>query len=558
MGWMGLDIGGANIKVCLSETDAFSVEFPLWQQPQRLGAELEVIFRRVPEDFGVAVTMTGELADCFSTRSEGVEFIVSEVVSQAAARQTLFYTADGQWVDSETALDNWIGVAASNWHAIASYCSRFLDQGNGFLFDIGSTTADIIPIRNGHPAAAGKTDYSRLVSGELCYAGVHRTPLCSVLSGLQIEGNSIGIAREVFATMLDAFIVLGEIGEAEQDCRTADGRPASFECATQRLSRMVCNDAALLSHESLVGLASQASDALTTVISSSLTRVAAANSDLPLEFICCGQGAWFAKKVVESVFESADVNIVELAELRGSGVSCAAAAYSVSRLASESVHELSSISSGLNRTIANAPVRVIKIGGSVLKWEGAQEQISNWLAKQSEMVNVWIVGGGEIANFVRKWNLQSPLETTDAHWICIDVMSITVRLLKAWFPHWQFSDQFESLAAAEAPANILFDTSNWLRTTSGLPESWQVTSDSCAGFLAQEIDSEELVLLKSCDIPEAGDLDVLSKAGIIDESFSHFANGVPLVRIVNVCDPLFAESAFDSDQQRSNRQISSG
>jgi aspartokinase-like uncharacterized kinase len=422
------------------------------------------------------------------------------------------------------------------------------------LIDIGSTTTDIIPIRDGQPATAGKTDYSRLASGELCYAGIHRTPVCSVLADLQMDGSCVDIAREFFATMQDVFIVLGEFNEAEEDCQTADGRPASFEFAAQRLSRMVCTDAELLSRESLLVIARQSAHALQEAISKALTRVVAANSDLPREFVVCGQGEWFAKKVVHSVFGNSGVNLRELSELKSLEVSLSAAAYSVSSLASEIVQELVTVSPVNDQTITRNPVRVIKIGGSLLTWERARGQIEKWLAKQPKMTNVWIAGGGEMADFVRQWHLQTPLDKEDAHWICIDVMSITTRLLKSWFPSWQISDQYETLLAADSAANILFDPSSWLRMKPGLHESWQATSDACAGFLAQQMAADELVLLKSCDTTRSNDLATLSKEGVVDELFSQFARGVPKVRLVNIRDQMLTETVFAGDQQFSKGQ----
>ena len=40
-------------------------------------------------------------------------------------------------------------VAAANWHALATFASRFLStEGNGFLIDIGSTTTDVTSFRD--------------------------------------------------------------------------------------------------------------------------------------------------------------------------------------------------------------------------------------------------------------------------------------------------------------------------------------------------------------------------------------------------------------------------
>lgn len=50
---------------------------------------------------------------------------------------------------------------------------------HALLVDIGSTTTDIIPIVDGKVMARGSNDADRLVSGELIYQGVVRTP-CGV------------------------------------------------------------------------------------------------------------------------------------------------------------------------------------------------------------------------------------------------------------------------------------------------------------------------------------------------------------------------------------------
>ncbi len=286
MRWVGLDIGGANIKVCLAESNLFSLEFPLWQQQHALASQLGEILQDVPLDTGIAVTMTGELADCFASRADGVEFIVESVVSQSGGRKTVFYTTDGHWLGPTEAKRNWLKVAAGNWHAIASYAARFLPEASGFLIDIGSTTTDIIPIRAGRPCGKGVTDLSRLASGELCYAGVERTPICSLLEHLELNGQRIGVARELFATIKDAFILLGNVDEDPENRQTADGRPAEFKFAAQRFAKMVCTDADLLASESLAAAAEQAVSSLENTIAQSLQTSCQGKPGLAIRFCC--------------------------------------------------------------------------------------------------------------------------------------------------------------------------------------------------------------------------------------------------------------------------------
>src|SRR4026209_2368437 len=97
MSWLGLDIGGANLKAADGRTWARSVPFPLWKDPAGLPAALSALFHSAPNSSGIAVTMTGELCDCFVTKVEGVRHILSAVVSAAEGRDVLVYLVDSRF-----------------------------------------------------------------------------------------------------------------------------------------------------------------------------------------------------------------------------------------------------------------------------------------------------------------------------------------------------------------------------------------------------------------------------------------------------------------------------
>ncbi len=77
MSILGWDIGGANIKVATSVGVARCYEFPLWKQPGELSAKLTQIAMQLPKCDAWAITMTGELADCYFDKAEGVRHIVA-------------------------------------------------------------------------------------------------------------------------------------------------------------------------------------------------------------------------------------------------------------------------------------------------------------------------------------------------------------------------------------------------------------------------------------------------------------------------------------------------
>src|SRR5437660_44533 len=75
MSWLGLDIGGANIKVADGNGFAVSSAFPLWQRPQQLAEVLRRLIAGAPKADHLAATMSGELADCYVTKADGVQAI---------------------------------------------------------------------------------------------------------------------------------------------------------------------------------------------------------------------------------------------------------------------------------------------------------------------------------------------------------------------------------------------------------------------------------------------------------------------------------------------------
>src|SRR5688572_22342586 len=155
MSWLGLDIGGANLKAADGRGWARSVPFPLWRESDRLSAALAELIDSGPAADRLAVTMTGELCDCFRTKAEGVRHIVAAVEEAARSRDTRIYLVDGRFVSADEARGLPHLAAASNWHVLARFAGRFAESGAGMLIDIGSTTADIVPMSDGQPSPRG-------------------------------------------------------------------------------------------------------------------------------------------------------------------------------------------------------------------------------------------------------------------------------------------------------------------------------------------------------------------------------------------------------------------
>jgi hypothetical protein len=323
MSTVGLDIGGANLKAALSGGAARSVPFALWKSPHELTGRLAHLLAELPHE-RVAVTMTGELCDCFATKREGVQAILDSVTAAASGAEVKVWSTAGGFVSVAQARAEPWSVASANWHALATFAGRFVPEGAALLIDIGSTTTDIIPLWNGRPTPRGFTDPQRLESGELVYTGVRRTPLCAILG--------MDAAAEWFATTLDAYLLLGMIDEKPDNRDTADGRPATKACAHARLARMRCSDSERFTFEMAVELAGRVQSLQVNHLTARLRRVAATSPETPAKVILAGEGEFLAQAVTHTSGLPIPL-VLSLHDQIGELGSSAACAYAVAQLA---------------------------------------------------------------------------------------------------------------------------------------------------------------------------------------------------------------------------------
>src|SRR5207237_1202685 len=197
---------------------------------------------------------------------------------------------DGTFANLEDAQAHPLAAAATNWLALATLAGRVAPAGPALLIDIGSTTADIVPLQDGRPVPRGRTDPDRLRCHELVYSGVRRTPVCALLGP-----NG---AAEIFATMLDVNLILGQIAEEPANRDTADGRPATIPYAYARLARMLCADSETCPRQTVDKLARDISERQRSTLVDALERVAATLPSPPVSIVLAGPGAFLAAQTI--------------------------------------------------------------------------------------------------------------------------------------------------------------------------------------------------------------------------------------------------------------------
>jgi len=261
---LGIDVGGANTKVASSGGEFVeSVYLPLWRKKEELRRTLLELRAEVEERFGevemVGVVMTGELCDCFRTKREGVRYI--ESVVRSAFPEALFFDKSGNFREIDGGDEP--SFASTNWLASATLVRRTF--GETLFVDVGSTTTDILPVKEG---MSWKSDLERLRTGELIYSGVLRTSVATILREVRLQRRRYKISAELFAVAADVYLLLGDLRRADYTCECPDGYAytdnadaKSETAALRRLARLLCCDLEELSKGEILEVARQAREA---------------------------------------------------------------------------------------------------------------------------------------------------------------------------------------------------------------------------------------------------------------------------------------------------------
>jgi (4-(4-[2-(gamma-L-glutamylamino)ethyl]phenoxymethyl)furan-2-yl)methanamine synthase len=242
---IGWDVGGAHLKAARAENgrivDAVQVASPLRLGLERLAQSFGEAKARIGAADLHAVTMTGELADTFSSRSDGVEQLAALAVRELAPARVSLYAGRGGFIAPQAARQHADDVASANWFASASLAARVART--ALFVDMGSTTTDLVPVVDGAIAARGYTDAERLAAGELVYTGLVRSFVMAVADRAPFGGYWSALINENFANMADVHRVLGHLPDDADQMTTADGRAKTVEASRARLARMVGCDA---------------------------------------------------------------------------------------------------------------------------------------------------------------------------------------------------------------------------------------------------------------------------------------------------------------------------
>lgn len=165
---------------------------------------------------------------------------------------------------------------------------------------------------------------------------------------------------------------------------------------------------------------------------------------------------------------------------------------------------------------------IVKLGGSLIS-HPRLPALLDALARCGAPL-LLVTGGGPLADGVRA--LQPRLSLSDAacHRMAILAMEQTAIAFADRAPGLVLADSPEAVARAQAQGRAaLWLPARMALAARDLPESWDLTSDSLAAWLAGELDAARLILVKSATAPPGSGPADWAGTGLVDPLFPAFA-----------------------------------
>ena len=168
-------------------------------------------------------------------------------------------------------------------------------------------------------------------------------------------------------------------------------------------------------------------------------------------------------------------------------------------------------------------LRVVKLGGSL----ASSAQLPRWLeviATAGAGKVVLVPGGGPWSDEVRATQQREGMDDRLAHRKALRAMehygSLFTAMQANLVPAASFAQMRATLSKSQVPVWLPHDL---VVADACIPESWEVTSDSLAAWLANHLNASALLLVKSVNIAEPDlSMEKLGRRGWVDQAFATF------------------------------------
>jgi 5-(aminomethyl)-3-furanmethanol phosphate kinase len=172
-------------------------------------------------------------------------------------------------------------------------------------------------------------------------------------------------------------------------------------------------------------------------------------------------------------------------------------------------------------TSSAAPLAIVKLGGS----HATGSHLKDWLgAIEAEAGAIAIVpGGGPFADAVRTAQTSMGYDDRAAHTMALMAMAQFGRALQSLNPALRLASSRSAILHALKERKVPVWSPEQMTCEAALPETWDLTSDSLAAWLAGALGAGRLVLIKHGHFDtETVDAHDLAARGVVDPLFPRY------------------------------------
>jgi len=177
----------------------------------------------------------------------------------------------------------------------------------------------------------------------------------------------------------------------------------------------------------------------------------------------------------------------------------------------------------LKRGSSRARLAIVKLGGS----HANEPHIKDWLAAIAAEAGAIVIvpGGGPFADAVRSAQASMGYGDSAAHAMALMAMSQFGRALQSLDPALRLAASRSAISRALKDGKVPVWSPEPMARAAALPETWALTSDSLAAWLAGALGAGRLVLVKHGRF-EAAAVNVhdLVAHGVVDPLFPRYLN----------------------------------
>lgn len=184
-------------------------------------------------------------------------------------------------------------------------------------------------------------------------------------------------------------------------------------------------------------------------------------------------------------------------------------------------------------------ITVLKLGGSLLDLPDLMHRLEAFLQQPHVTRPVLVVGGGDAADAVRRFDAWYHLGPVVSHAAAIRAMSFNAHLVQAALRHGVIVPEPDQLESAwRGNQRAIVEPITWLdrlaQQESTIPARWSFTSDSIAAHIAVHLQAARLILLKSTLPPTPCDVAEAARRGLVDADFPWVSASLPGIELVNL------------------------